>query len=220
MDDLIQRIQTDKMRVMIYPCPIMADPREEFDNVGSMCIGTSGSRYMAVREYMGHDGSEFHEEIMLGMTDEERNAEFAVILKVFQYEHSGVAYDTSPFNCKYDSGQVGYIALTWEKARKEYAGETDEVIVQKGTERLNSEVTLYSHWANGDVYSYQIEKATKCDCCGHVEWSEFDSCAGFYGPHIVSGLRDAVISVLQCEDKDISAEDMERLSKKVKEELL
>ena len=42
------------------------------------------------------------------------------ILPVYKYEHSGVAYQTTPFSCPWDSGQVGYIFVTKEKILKEY----------------------------------------------------------------------------------------------------
>jgi len=31
------------------------------------------------------------------------------------------------------------------------------------------------------VWGYTVEKADTCETCGHVEYTEVDSCWGFYG---------------------------------------
>lgn len=218
MDDLIKRVSTGKVRVSIYPCPAMGDPREEFDNLGRMCLGSSGSRYMAVREYNDMNGAEFHEHLQ-ELSQEERDEMFAVILPVYRMEHGNVAYSTGSFNDPWDSGQCGYIVMTREKAESEYIKDSVEEMVKKATERLKAEVEIYSHWANGDVYEFIIEKAEECTCCGNVQWEQVDSCMGYYGWDFTeSGLKEQVISSLKGE-VFLSDEDRAEILKKVEEEL-
>ena len=214
MNDEILNISTNKLRVVITQCPIMADPREEYEHLGKMCIGSSGSRYRDVREYNDMNGAEFHEH-MLTLTQEERDAEFMVILPVYRYEHSGVAYSTSSFGCQWDSGQVGYISMSREVAELDWIKATPEELLVHATECLKAEVETYSAWANGDVYEYTIEKAVTCPCCDHVRWEEYDSCCGFYGDYVESGMKETIIDVLKVADKDMTEADRMELIQKI-----
>ena len=38
-----------------------------------------------------------------------RKEDVAVILPMYMYEHSGISIATTPFNCPWDSGQIGFI---------------------------------------------------------------------------------------------------------------
>mgnify|MGYP006284190749 CR=1 FL=1 len=107
----------------------------------------------------------------------------SLILPVYKYEHSGVAYSTSPFSCPWDSGQVGYIYVTKEEIIKEYGSHSEETL-EKAKERLEGEVSVYSSWANGDIFRYEILDN---------EGEEIDGgCGGFYGSdHKISGLAES-----------------------------
>jgi len=43
-----------------------------------------------------------------------------IILPLYLYDHSGITMNTTGFSCGWDSGQVGYIVMSYEKIRKEY----------------------------------------------------------------------------------------------------
>lgn len=100
----------------------------------------------------------------------------AVWLPVWKYEHSGVAYaaaGSNPFHCPWDSGQAGYIFVSLENVRKEYACKrVTKAIRAKVLEVLKAEVQAYSQWASGEVYGFVVK-----DKEGH----ELDSCWGFLG---------------------------------------
>ena len=77
------------------------------------------------------------------------------ILPVYMYNHSGICISTTPFSCKWDSGQIGYI----------YSREdTDDI--------LKADIGLYSSYLEGDVYCYDILDADN---------DVVDSCCGIYG---------------------------------------
>ena len=106
-----------------------------------------------------------------------------VLLNVHRCEHGGVEYRASkpgegnPFGnglyARWDSGQVGFIFSTPESI--EATGcPLDEI--ENG---LRGEVSVYSHWANGEVYGYLIERAKTCDECGHTEWEDLGACWGY-----------------------------------------
>jgi len=51
----------------------------------------------------------------------------------------------------------------------------------RAVELLTSEVDTYDQYLTGDIYGFKVEKVTTCECCGHEETEEIDSCWNFYG---------------------------------------
>jgi hypothetical protein len=47
-------------------------------------------------------------------------AEIALVLPIYKFEHGGVAFSAGSFSCPWDSGFVGYIALSKATIRGEY----------------------------------------------------------------------------------------------------
>lgn len=94
-----------------------------------------------------------------------------VVLPIFMYDHGGIAFQTTPFNDRFDSGQVGFIYITKEKA-KEFLG-TKELGYEE-YDKLNSflvaEVEAYDMYARGEVKGIEL----------YVGDDVVDSCFGFY----------------------------------------
>lgn len=97
-----------------------------------------------------------------------------IILPVYLYDHSGITISTSPFGCRFDSGQVGIIHTNmkaiqevgykwknWTKERRAIA-----------TTWLEEEIKTFDQYLRGDVYRFCIEDENG---------DEIDSCGGFYG---------------------------------------
>ena len=115
------------------------------------------------------------------------------VLPLYLYDHSGITMRTSSFGCQWDSGQVGYIFVTKEKAIAEWGTHhmlptmVDGVCTgyTKGApltdadyyERLDGEVETYDQYLTGDVFWYVVEEV---DEDGDVV-GMFDSCGGFFG---------------------------------------
>jgi hypothetical protein len=83
----------------------------------------------------------------------------AIVIPVYMYEHGGITISTSPFNCRFDSGQLGYIYTTldrakqfrvqaWKRWTKARRAECEAV--------LHREIAEYDQFLRGDVYSYKI----------------------------------------------------------------
>lgn len=106
-----------------------------------------------------------------------------IILPVYMYEHSGVCLQTTPFQCPWDSGQVGFIYISNEKIKKEYGGKrVSKKTVDKVTQYLKNEVETYSQYLEGEVYGFEV-----VDEDDNVT----DSCFGFYGSDPkVNGIAD------------------------------
>lgn len=123
-------------------------------------------------------------------------SENVVINNLYLYDHSGITISTSPFSCRWDSGQVGFIYCTlkqaieyfslpadstWDTAIEEWYGENkgQQVSLKTVVERmLNGEVETYDQYLTGDVYMFIVEE---WDPTPGVGWVHLDSCGGFYG---------------------------------------
>ena len=95
------------------------------------------------------------------------------ILPLYLYDHSGITISTSPFSCRWDSGQVGWIFISKDKVKKEGI---DESKVEK---YLEGEVGEYDKYLTGEVYCYRVYEINTCSL-GHEHKELIDSCCGFY----------------------------------------
>jgi hypothetical protein len=109
-----------------------------------------------------------------------------IILPLYLYDHSGLTMRTYPFECRWDSGQVGFIYITKEKIKKEMARpktkkknpdllpikHISKKIKARAMQCLIGEVETYDKYLRGDVYGYVVEDADE---------NHLDSCYGFYG---------------------------------------
>lgn len=156
------------------------NPRKDFDNLGVMLCRHS-------RYNLGDEDAEEPDE------DAEVSAEI-FSLPLYLYDHSGLSMNTTGFNDRWDSGQVGMIYCTLEAARENWlqpdatwdtllpTGDGEEITMREYAIRvMQAEVEQYNQYLQGDVYGFVVEECDKCECCGHEEWSEVDSCGGFYG---------------------------------------
>ncbi len=122
----------------------------------------------------------------------EEDHDVVVILPLYLYDHSGITIATTPFGCRWDSGQVGWIFAS-RKSLKE-GGHADDVDVDKVKTWLKGEVETYDQYLRGDIFGYQLyaPPPSPCETCGHVnEAEEIDACWGFYGDDILTnGMLD------------------------------
>jgi hypothetical protein len=103
--------------------------------------------------------------------------EYIVILPLYLYDHSGISMSTSrtyPFDCRWDSMQVGWIYV--KKGTEETEKFTDDELY----EILIGEVETYNRFLVGDIVSFVLEEKKHCDCCGNYKLELVDSCCGFY----------------------------------------
>lgn len=121
---------------------------------------------------------------------------YYVILPVYKYEHSGVAYNTTGFSCSWDSGQMGFIYVAKDQLRKEYDWNRITSKRRKQVEdRLSAEIKVFSQWASGDVYDYQLYYHDVEESYDSVEAQ--DSCSGFYhdwAPTTIEELQECGIA--------------------------
>lgn len=137
------------------------DPRRDFDNLGVM--------YCEHRRYrLGDKGAADPRD-----DDGHIRADIAAWLPLYLYDHGGITMRTGPFNCPWDSGQVGIIYLTREQVKREYSW-TRITSKRRATleSYLRAEVETYDQYLTGQVYGFVVE---------NWDGDDIDSCWGFYG---------------------------------------
>lgn len=99
---------------------------------------------------------------------------------VHLYNHSGISISTSysyPYNCRWDSGTIGFLVVTKEDIRKNWNIKRVTQHYIDWAERLaESELNTLDQELRGEVYGYMLY-----DENGDVE----DSCGGFYGSDLM-----------------------------------
>jgi hypothetical protein len=112
-----------------------------------------------------------------GSWDEMQEAldnQYKWVYPVFMYDHSGLAFSINSFDCKWDSGQVGFIVLESGTPEQAYKWAT-------------SELQTFSHYMNGEMFGVSVFEDTEL----------LDTNSGYYGhDHETSGLKDDLQSYL------------------------
>ena len=128
----IETIKTKRFIADIYIDDMPYSPRED-DNLGTLIAFHS-------RYDLSDDDNWTKEELIEHVAKED-----VLSLPVYMYEHSQVALSTEPFSCSWDSGQVGYIFVSYEDIIKEY-GKLD---IERATKVLEYEIEEYSQYILG-----------------------------------------------------------------------
>ena len=87
-----------------------------------------------------------------------KEEDVCVILPLYLYDHSGITMSSSPFSCRWDSGQVGWYFVSKKKVREEYGvKKITQSLIDKVTEVLESEVKTYDMYLTGELYAEEYE---------------------------------------------------------------
>lgn len=158
-----------------------ADSPRNWDNLGTMICFHNRYDLGDKHNYNSDDYSGW-EEMKKAIIKKENPA---VILPLYMYDHSGISISTSPFSCRWDSGQIGFVLVSKKQALEEFGGKIISAKLKQKLERiLKGEVETYTQYVNGDVYGFQIVDEDD----NHI-----DSCYGFYGSdHKESGMLDHI----------------------------
>lgn len=146
------------------------NPRINWDNLGTMAlfhrqhIFPGDAHGLRFPDFKGWDEME-------DCLYKEHDA--AVVLPVFMHNHSGITIQTGPFSCSWDSGQIGFIWVSKEKARHSYGRQhITAQLRQRIVEALEAEIKVYGQYLTGDVWGFVIETE---------DGQQVDSCWGFFG---------------------------------------
>lgn len=162
---------SNKYEIKIEVDEFAVNPREEYDHAATMLL--YHRRYnLGDKQPSGLNDPPTVKDI------EEYYGPLAMILPVWGYEHGGLAISagdrTGQFCDRWDSGQLGYVFVTRETARKEWGFKR---MTKRNKEKLYKyimgEVEEYAAYVSGEVYGYIITDTETGE--------EVDSCWGFYG---------------------------------------
>jgi hypothetical protein len=159
-----------------------------WDNLGTMVCFHKRYELGDKTDYRTEDYDSW-EELKEGII---KNEGEVVILPLYLYDHSGITMSTSPFDCRWDSGQVGFIFVSKYKIKKEGIDET------KIEEYLKGEVETYDQYLTGDVWGYKVYEIETCEL-GHEHKNEVESCYGMYGHDECESEGKSVIQHLEKE---------------------
>lgn len=157
------------------------DSPRDWDNLGKM-ICFHGRYDLGDKHNYNADDYSGWEEMEKAIIKEENPA---VILPLYLYDHSGISISTSPFSCRWDSGQIGFVLVSKKQALEEFGGKIVTAKLKERIEKiLEGEVETYTQYVEGEVYGFEI-----------VDEDDdiVDSCYGFYGyDHKESGMLDYI----------------------------
>ncbi len=116
-----------------------------------------------------------------------------VVLPLSLYDHSGISMSAGsqyPYNCRWDSSNVGFIYCTKELALAEYGGKIfTKATKQKVETYLIGEVETYNKYLTGAITGYMIEDSTG---------DESGGCWGFYSEEdLLDNAQSAVDALVQ-----------------------
>ena len=146
------------------------NPRTDWDNLGTMVCFHKRYDLGDKTDYRSNDYDSW-DELKEGIITNEGEV---TILPLYLYDHSGITISTSPFDCNWDSGQIGFIFVSKYKIKKEGIDET------KVEEYLKGEVETYDQYLTGEVYCYEVYEIETCDK-GHEHKTLVGSCGGYFG---------------------------------------
>ena len=168
----IETIEYKGYNIKIYPDEDPESPRE-WDNLGTMLCKHRGYKLGDEK-----DSKDMSPEQITKFV----NRKDVIALPLFLLDHSGLWMRTGRFECDaqgWDTSHVGYIAVTFEKVKKEYGWKhVTKKRIEKIKGYLEGEVQTYSDYLEGAVIGYMIEGPGGKD---------MDSCWGFYPEHNGNG---------------------------------
>lgn len=129
---------------------IMADCPRNWENVGT--IATWHRRYS-----MGD--VQPTEEPLDWARNIQRQEPSIVIMPVYMYEHGDITISHTPFNCRFDSGQLGYMYTTLDRYNQ-FMGTSWRRLSNKRRdimrEQLIHELITYDKYLRGEVYQVAV----------------------------------------------------------------
>jgi hypothetical protein len=119
------------------------------------------------------------------------------VFPLYMYDHSNISLSISPFGCRFDSGQMGFVVITKDDFNNFY--NCLDVSKNKIEEDLKLHLDRYSDVLNGDVYSYWVDEIWDAQLFGFVGYD-----------HEKSGLFSSAKSDI---DRYIKNKNIERINK-------
>ena len=164
IDSMIASAKIGSKKITISYDELQDDPRQFSESLGTMAC--FHKRYdIGDPTHRDENPLEFQEWVTT-------NKEIAKYFPIYLYDHSGLTIRTYPFECRWDSGLLGYIYVTKERVRKEYGVKRiSPQLLDKVSKVLLAEIEEMDYYLRGEVYCIDLEEDEEV----------IDSICGIYG---------------------------------------
>ncbi|MFA5759473.1 MAG: hypothetical protein WC942_08995 [Clostridia bacterium] len=164
IDSRIANAKIGNKKITISYDELQDDPRQFSESLGTMAC--FHKRYdIGDPTHRDENPLEFQEWVTT-------NKEIAKYFPIYLYDHSGLTIRTYPFECRWDSGLLGYIYVTKERVRKEYGVKRiSPQLLDKVSKVLLAEIEEMDYYLRGEVYCIDLEEDEEV----------IDSICGIYG---------------------------------------
>ena len=176
-NEIIEQFTHAGLTIHIHQDEDAGNPRKEFDEASHLILFERYGRPDRNGDDHNFSPGESFDDLVKEI--EEYESQPIVWLPVRKYDHTQVAYSTEsgyPFNDPWDAGIVGLVYMTKKECLYEYGKKDAKLLTKqirkKAEELMSGEVELFSDWANGDVFGYEVLDA---------DGETLDSCWGYYG---------------------------------------
>ncbi len=190
--DITEVINYKGYRIEIFPMDCPDNPRD-WDNLCKI-VGYHP------RYHIGDEDIKMNLEDML--KDIYQREDILMVRSLYMLDHSGVAFSIDDFGDPWDSGQVGYIYVTYPRAMQMFGMTRAELDNHRSNvsvdivRNMKSELEAYQQYCNGDVYAYVVTKDDRM----------IDSCAGYFGTAWAdNGLYESATSAIEDDIIDVKS---------------
>lgn len=144
---------------------------------------------MRYSDYLGWDGLREHLR---------KTYKPVLIEPLYLYDHSGLRISTTPFECPWDSGQVGFVYATKAHIRAVHGSVPQRVEAQKHLARslIDADVKTYDQYLSGEVYRAEVIRLADNEVV-----DSFGGCYGTLDDAIAEGRELLSYSVMFFERK-------------------
>lgn len=182
--NILEQKQIEDLTITIAYDDYCENPRK-WDNLGKMVLFHNRYNFSNETDINQKDYNSWNEM----EKDIVKKYGASVILPVYLYDHSGLAFSVQSFqgrlpqgHAEFDSGRIGFIFVTKKDIRNEY-GKAGKKEIEKAIEVLTNEVKIYEKYANGESYVFIIEDENG---------KRLENCGGFYS--VEDAMREARLS--------------------------
>lgn len=177
-----------KYKIKISHDDLAMNPRTEMDNLGTFFMFHSsysfGDENTVINKNHYGDWGELEQGIR-------KKFDVAVLLPVYLLDHSGLTISTTPFECRFDSMQIGYIFATKDKIRECFLiKNVTKKIKELAENNLIGEIDTFNSYLNGETYCYDIYEGE----------NHLDACGGYYDEETCMEEAETIIKSYQLID--------------------
>jgi len=131
-----------------------AESPRDWDNI---CVF-----HIAHRNYMFGDKN-YNSSVNIKAAERRAKRDGDIVLPLYIYDHSGITISLSPFSCRWDSGQVGFVQVPRKKMIEEFGKKIfTPALKARALEIAKGEVETLDCYVRGEVFGYVVDDDDSC----------------------------------------------------------